>query len=111
LNTSTSKPKNNITKAKKSLVRIKSNHFYQKLGNEMKSFASNNSQAKKSERKRRNGNCSTSNLRSQNRNANKSYYTHRDKELSKRSTNKMLSEINEERCPRTEHNTAESRRH
>lgn len=77
----------------KSFSKIKSKHF----GNEIKNWASSYNIRKQSNRKRRNGN-STGVNRNQSKNANKSYYTQRDKEHSKRKINPchIATEITEE---------------
>lgn len=94
-----SKPLNPRGKVKKSLSRIKSNYFYQHLGAEIKASASNANLRKTSTRKRRNVN-SSANLKSKTKNiTNNWYYTHRDREISKRGVedSKIMAEITETR--------------
>jgi hypothetical protein len=97
-------------KPKKSLSRIKSNYFHQNVGPEIKPSASNANLRKTSTRKRRNVNSSAT-LKSKTKNITSTvYYTHRDKEVSKRGVNnsKILTEISENRYPKTDqaHNIA-----
>ena len=98
VNTTTSKSLATHGKSKKSLSRIKSNYFYQNLGTEIRTCTSNSNLRKQQSRKRRNGNSST-NLKNKNKGNNQNYYTHRDKEVSKRGVNskKILTDITENR--------------
>lgn len=93
-NLNSSKANNMHGKAKKSLSRIKSNYFNQNLGTGGK-----NNLRKTSSRKRRNVNSSAT-LKNKTKNITSTvYYTHRDKEMSKRgmSNSKILTEITENR--------------
>lgn len=103
-NVNNSKSLNSQIKPKKSLSRIKSNYFHQNIGPDIKTSSSNANLRKTSTRKRRNVN-SSANLKNKTKNITSSaYYTHRDKEGSKRGIDnaKMLTEIAENRYKRSE---------
>ena len=93
------------------MSRIKSNHFYQNLGTDARTCASN-SNLRKSSRKRRMGNSSNTG-RSQNRNSNKNYYTQGDKDIYKKGTNsyKVLADITDNRYKKSNNKISSSRKH
>lgn len=100
-------------KSKKSLSRIKSNQFCHNLGSEIRTWASNSNLRKTGSRKRRNETSTTTSKNNQFKNVSKSYYTARDKEVSKRGINNsnILAEISESRYKRNDAEWEGSKRH
>ena len=85
-------------KSKKSLSRVKSNHFGKNANTEMRTWASNYNLRKQSTRKRRSGNSSTTHPKLHNKSVSKSYYTHRETEASKHPSNsQILSDITDQK--------------
>lgn len=98
----------NHGKSKKSFSKIKSNHFSKNLGKEMRKSSSSYNLRKQSNRKRRNATTG-----SKSKILNKSYYSNREKEVSKRRANpsQIATEISESNFRKSNPRTTGSKRH